>query len=121
MDLSNFTFMASPSPRKLCDLSNEILFQVTEELDTLAPDSLSKLRLVSKQFDALVIPILYRSATLGPLLFPFPERDELDPTCRDHILANIRSQTREVSIRTSLDWKEVLTFMMTMKHFKTLR
>ena len=113
--------MASTPPPKLLDLSNEIIFLIVEKLDALAPASLFKLRLVSKRSDALVVPILYRSATLNPLLFPHRGHDELSSTIREHILTNIRAHTRQLTIRTTIDWKKVLDFMMTMIQFTTLR
>lgn len=113
--------MASTPPTQLGDLSNEILLLVFEELDDLNPASLFNLRLVSQRFDAVAIPLLYQSVVFDPLLIPYPDRDELDTTSRARILTNIRVHTRQVSIRSSLNWEGVLDLILSMKQFTTLR
>lgn len=42
----------------------DVLIMVFEELHRLSPRRFSSLRLVSKQFDALVVPIVYRHLIL---------------------------------------------------------
>ncbi len=114
-------YMASIPRTQLSGLSNEILLLIIEELDDLNPASLFQLRLVSQRFDTLATPQFYHSVIIDPLLFPYPDRDELDITCRDRILTNIRTHTRRVSIRRSLNWKGVLDLILSMKHFTALR
>ncbi len=114
-------YMASIPRTQLSGLSNEILLLIIEELDDLNPASLFQLRLVSQRFDTLATPQFYHSVIIDALLFPYPDRDELDITCRDRILTNIRTHTRRVSIRRSLNWKGVLDLILSMKHFTALR
>jgi len=114
-------YMTSISCTQLSSLSNEILLLIIEKLDDLNSVFLFQLRLVSQRFNTLITSQFYHSVIINSLLFTYSNHDELDITCRDRILINIRTHTKRVSIRRSLNWKEMLDLILFMKHFTALR
>lgn len=101
-------------------LPSDILIMVLEDPHHLSSTSFSMLRLVSRQFDALIVPILYRSVRLtSRVVRTFANPETLTPD-QLQVGRDVREHTRTISIDEILDWSLVTKMLETMNLLKSL-
>ena len=99
----------------------EILLQIFEDVHRIAPASSYDLRLVSRQFNSLVHPIVYRHVKLNDTLVNcFEVDDDLEMSSevvdlRRRVRNAISTFTRQISIREALDWASVVSLLSSLK------
>lgn len=70
---------------------------VIENLHESSPESLPALRVISKQFDRIIVPIMYQHITLTPGL--------LQGLVDGQFGQDIRRYTRHIVVRETVDWE----------------
>ncbi|KAF4628557.1 hypothetical protein G7Y89_g9595 [Cudoniella acicularis] len=100
-------------PLSLNNLSSEILLLIFEELFYIAPESLPKLRHVSRRISDLATPSTYRKITLRP------ETVE-NLSNADNARCKVRPNARHIVINCGLDWDLVASLLSQCPQLETL-
>ncbi len=97
-----------------------MLLTILEELYDL--QDFSNLRLVSKQFDALVVPLSYRHVHLTDrIVGMFASKQEtydLSIT-QVQVAGDVRNHTRHLTIKRALDWSSVARLVESLTHLQS--
>lgn len=103
----------------------EILLQIFEEVHCIAPAY--DLRLVSRQFNILVHPIVYRHVKLNKTLvkcFEVDDDHEIPPKvvdARRRVRNALSTFTRQITIREVLNWASVVSLLSSLRTFNHLQ
>ena len=104
----------------------DILLLIFEQVYRTPPASLRQLRLVSRQFNSLVNPIVYRHLKLNDALVKCFEVDgnPNDPreilNARRGIRIAICNFTRQITINEALHWASVVNLLSSLQNFRHL-
>ncbi|KAL9073594.1 MAG: hypothetical protein Q9161_002834 [Pseudevernia consocians] len=117
--------MAIPSTPSNLFLATQILpaditLIVLEELHKI--QRISDLRVVSKQFDALIVPLSYRHKHLTDrILAPFAFKQELhDPSVVQlQVAHDVRLHTRHLTVNRKLDWSLVAKLIRSLRNLRS--
>lgn len=94
---------------------------VFEDLNHTSPRKFSRLRLVSKQFDALVVPIMYRHLVLTKRVLTCFGKDVND-RARLQVAQDVRHHTKCVGIDNhQLRWPLVGELLRSLEDLRYLR
>lgn len=91
-----------------------IIFNLAHETTPL-----SSLRVVSRQFDNLLVPIIYRQVILNPKIVACFQA-QMNSPIQLQIAKDIRTYTEHVSIVEELHWPSVLQLLYTMENLQEL-
>ena len=84
--------------------------------------ALSVLRIVSRQFDLLIVPIIYRQVTLTAKVVACVQQSTPERSATQlHIAKSICKYTRHVSINKELHWPSVLRLLYSLEKLLDLR
>ena len=108
--LQNMINMDSPSTTsnvilRATELPADVILTILEELQDL--QDISNLRLVSKQFDALIVRLSYRHVHLTDRIVKAfsPKQEECDPSITKlQVALDVRNHARHITINRALDW-----------------
>ena len=82
---------------------------------------LSKLRVVSRQFDDLLVPLIYRQLSLSDHVVGCFQQDATErSTVQLQIANDIRTHTRHVLIDKELHWPSVLQLLYSLDNLQDL-
>lgn len=104
----------------------DVLLLIFEELSHTAPASLRSIRLVSRQFDALVNPIIYRHLKLNDALVKCFKIDEDTNVpsevvdARKSVRCAVCAFTRRITINEAQDWVSVVHLLLSLDKFDHL-
>ena len=83
---------------------------------------LSDWRLVSKQFNDLIVPIIYRHVTLNARVVACFQQSTPDRSAVQLRIANyVCNHTKHISIDRALHWPSVLELLYSLDNFRELR
>lgn len=88
--------------------ASELLVMVVANLHKSSRESLPALRLVSKKFNSIIIPITYQSIKLTPDLIKDLSSNleaEVHHTADWQVTQDICRYTRHITIRETVDWE----------------
>ena len=118
--------MAGHSPSQQRECPGDVLMLIFEEVYSTAPASVRDLRLVSRQFNILINPIVYRQLKLNKAFSKIFEVDSesIDPPevvdARRRVKSAICTFTRQVTIDKVLDWSLVVNLLLSLVTFRHL-
>ena len=117
--------MKGPYPSQQISCPAEILLIIFEEVYVAAPASLRGLRLVSRHFNVLVDPIVYRHVRLTEVFVSCFKDTELDDSPKDldarrRVERAICTFTRQVTVDKALDWSLVVKILLSLNTFHHL-
>ena len=114
--LTPFTLMPSTP-----GLPAEVILSILKELHEI--QDIPTLRIVSKQFDALVVPLVYRHVHLTKgILAPFACEQELDDdasTVQLQVARDVRNHARHLTIKRNLDWRLVAKLIKLLRNLRS--
>lgn len=99
------------------ELPADVILIILEELHEI--QQISNLRVVSKQFDALVAPLSYRHVHLTDrIVAPFALKHELyDPSIVQlQVARDVRNHARSLTINRNLDWSLAAKLIRSLKN-----
>ena len=97
------------------ELPADVILTILEELHKR--QSISHLRVVSKQFDALIVPLSYRHVHLTDrIVAPFAFKQELyDPSIVQlQVARDVKNHARHLTVKRSLDWSLVAKLIQSL-------
>ena len=103
-------------------LSPELLVMILKAFHKSSPESLPELRLVTKQFDSIIVPITYNHITPTPKLIQCVSNNRESSV---HLVAEWRvtqdicRYTRHIAIKELLDWEVVDILLRRLRELKT--
>lgn len=104
----------------------DVLLLMFEEVYVTAPATLRALRLASRQFNVLVIPLVYRHLKLNDALVKCFEVDDEpsvpteDVDARRRVKSAICAFTRQITINKALKWASVVNLVLSLDKFHHL-
>lgn len=100
------------------ELPAEVILSILEELHEI--QDISTMRIVSKQFDALIVPISYRRVHLTKrILAPFACEQELDDDASNvqlQVARDVKNHARHLTIKRNLDWSLVAKLIKLLRN-----
>ena len=103
------------------DRPAEISLLIFEDLNQSPPLSLPALRVVSRQWDAFITPLVFRHVKLTyAIVGCFGEQRIPQSSFREAFAAKIRAHTRGITIDRLLYWLLVVMLLKSLKGFKHL-
>ena len=114
----------SPAPTQPSTRSRQLPADVVLMILKLAQGTvlLSDLRVVSRMFDDLIVPIIYSDVTLNPrILACFQESTSQRSAAQGQVVKDICTHTRHVLITKELRWPLVLQLLYSLENLRELR
>lgn len=103
------------------ELPAEVISSILEELHEI--QDISSPRIVSKQFDALIVPLSYRHVHLTKrILAPFACEQELNDdasTVQLQVARDVRNHARHLTIKRNLDWSLVAKLIKLLRNLRS--
>lgn len=102
---------------------SDVLILILENLNDIAPTSLSDLRTVSNCFDSFVVPIVYRHVNLTPRIVArcaVGQRSKSHDKAGLQVVRDMRKYTRHVSIGVVLNWSWVNHILQEKGHLVSI-
>ena len=102
------------------ELPADVLLTILEELHKR--QGLSHLRVVSKQFDALIVPLSYRHVHLTErIVAPFAlKQGRYDPLVAGHQVArDVKNHARHLTVKRGLDWSLVAKLIQSLVNLRS--
>ena len=97
----------------------DVLLAILKQAHGTVP--LPSLRVVSRLFDDLIVPIIYQHITLNPRLVAcFLQGTSGRPPAQVQVFRDIRTHTRHVSIGEELKWPLVAHLLYSLENFREL-
>ena len=96
-------------------LPPDVILTILEELHKR--QGISHLRVVSKQFDALIVPLSYRHVHLTErIVAPFAFKQELyDPlVVQLQVARDVKNHARHLTVKRNLDWSLVAKLIQSL-------
>lgn len=101
------------------ELPADVILTILEELHDL--QDISNLRLVSKQFDALVVPLCYRHVHLTDrVVGAFSPKQELRDATQLQVARDVRNHARHLTIKRALDCASVVILVESLASLRSL-
>lgn len=113
--------LASSAPSDLTlevlELPADVILTILEDLHNI--QGISNLRIVSKQFDALVTPLSYRHVHLTDrILAPFALNPDAS-SVQQQVAHDVKNHTRHLTIKRSLDWMLVAKLLKSLNNLQS--
>lgn len=107
------------------ELPADVILTILEELHEI--QNISNLRVVSKQFDALIVPLTYRHVHLTErILAPFADELELDDDVSNvqfqvalQVIRDVSNHARHLTINCNLDWSFVAKLIKSLRNLRS--
>ena len=102
------------------ELPADVILTIVEELHKR--QGISHLRVVSKQFDALIVPLSYRHVHLTErIVAPFAFKQELyDPlVVQLQVARDVKNHARHLTVKRNLDWSSVAKLIRSLVNLRS--
>ena len=102
------------------ELPADVILTILEEIHK--KQGISHLRVVSKQFDSLIIPLSYRHVHLTErIVAPFALEQELhDPlVVQLQVARDVKHHTRHLTVKRNLDWSLVAKLIQSLVNLRS--
>lgn len=114
--------MDSGSCVKCVGLPVDVFALVLEQLHKIAPAQLFLLRHVSKDFDALITPIVYRNIILNnKIVSCFRDQSSQITPLQWRVVSKVSLYTQYITIGRSLEWNTTIALFGTLRELKGLQ